>query len=292
VSKTWFVTGAARGIGAEVVKAALGADDKVVATGRDPRKIEQAFGAARDRLLALELDVTRAEQASAAVEAALGRFGGIDVLVNNAGYGHLGVFEESTDEEVRRQFATNVFGLMTVTRAVLPAMRKQRSGRILNISSVAGLRGGFGASLYCASKFAVEGFTQSLAAEVAPFGVHVTAVSPGYIRTDFLDPTSVRYADGAIADYAKAVADMRAFYENRSHNQAGDPAKLAAVILHLATIEDPPVSFVAGSDAVAMVTDTFKKGEARIEAWRALSVSTDGDWTLSVGAAPGSPTIH
>jgi NAD(P)-dependent dehydrogenase (short-subunit alcohol dehydrogenase family) len=292
VSRTWFVTGAARGIGAEVVKAALGAGDNVVATGRDPKNMEQAFGGGRDRLLPLELDVTREEQAPAAVEAALRQFGRIDVLVNNAGYGHLGVFEESTDDEVRKQFATNVFGLMAVTRALLPVMRKQRGGRILNISSVAGLKGGFGAALYCASKFAVEGFTQSLAPEVAPFGIQVTAVSPGYIRTDFLDPTSVRYSDAAIADYAKAVADMRAFYQNRSHNQAGDPARLAAVIVHLASIEDPPVSFVAGSDAVAMAMDVFKKGEARVEAWRNLSLSTDGDWTRSAGAGANVPTIH
>jgi NAD(P)-dependent dehydrogenase (short-subunit alcohol dehydrogenase family) len=291
VSRTWFVTGAARGIGAEVVKAALGAGDAVVATGRDAKAIAQAFGAAGDRLLPLALDVTRAEQAPAAVEAALQRFGRIDVLVNNAGYGHLGVFEESTDDEVRRQFATNVFGLMTVTRAVLPVMRKQRGGHIINISSVAGLRGGFGAGLYCSSKFAVEGFTQSLAPEVAPFGVHVTAVSPGYIRTDFLDATSVRFSDGAIADYAKAVADMRTFYENRSHNQAGDPAKLAAVIVRLVGMEDPPVSLVAGSDAVAMVKDILQKGEARLDAWRDLSASTDGDWSASAGAG-AAPTVH
>jgi NAD(P)-dependent dehydrogenase (short-subunit alcohol dehydrogenase family) len=291
VSKTWFVTGAARGIGAEIVKAALGAGDKVAATGRDPGKMEQAFGAGREQLLPLELDVTRAEQATTAAEAALRHFGRIDVLVNNAGYGHLGVFEESTDDEVRKQFATNVFGMMMVTRAVLPGMRQQRSGRIINISSVAGLRGGFGAALYCSSKFAVEGFSQSLAAEVAPFGVHVTVVSPGYFRTDFLDPSSVRYTDGGIPDYAKAVADMRSFYGARSHNQAGDPSKLAAVIVHLAGIEDPPVSFVAGSDGVALATELLERGEARVEAWRELSVSTDGEWARSAGAG-AAPTVH
>jgi NAD(P)-dependent dehydrogenase (short-subunit alcohol dehydrogenase family) len=285
------VTGAARGIGAEVVKAALHAGDVVVATGRDPSKLEQTFGAG-DRLLALELDVTREEQSRAAVEAALRRFGRIDVLVNNAGYGHLGVFEESTDDDVRRQFATNVFGLMSVTRAVLPAMRAQRAGRIINISSLAGIRGGFGASLYCSSKFAVEGFTQSLAPEVAPFGVHVTAVSPGYIRTDFLDQTSVRYSDGAIADYAKAVADMRAFYEQRSHNQAGDPVRLAAVIVHLADLDDPPVSFVAGSDAVKTATEVFAAAKVQVQAWREVSTSIDGDWTVGAAGPAGSPTIH
>jgi NAD(P)-dependent dehydrogenase (short-subunit alcohol dehydrogenase family) len=293
VNNTWFVTGAARGIGAEIVKAALAAGDKVAATGRDPKKIEQAFGAGRDRLLPLALDVTREEQAPAAVAAAIRHFGRIDVLVNNAGYGHLGVFEESTDEEIRRQFATNVFGLMAVTRAVLPGMRKQRGGRIFNISSIAGLKGGFGAALYCASKFAVEGFSQSIAEEVAPFGVHVTAISPGYIRTDFLDPSSVRYSGGGIADYAKAVADMHAFYANRSHNQAGDPAKLAAVIVRLASAADPPVSFVAGSDAVARASDALTQRQAQLEAWRDVSVSTDGAWTRSAGAeAADAPTRH
>ncbi len=183
----------------------------------------------------------------------------------------------------RRQFATNVFGLMAVTRAVLPGMRKQRDGRIFNISSIAGLKGGFGAALYCASKFAVEGFSQSIAEEVAPFGVHVTVISPGFIRTDFLDPSSVRYSDGRIADYAKALADMHAFYENRSHNQAGDPAKLAAVIVNLASVADPPVSFVAGSDAVARATDAIKQREAQLDAWRDISISTDGDWTVGAG---------
>jgi NAD(P)-dependent dehydrogenase (short-subunit alcohol dehydrogenase family) len=293
VSNTWFVTGATRGIGAEIVRAALASSDKVVATGRDPRKIEHAFGAGRDRLLPLALDVTREEQAPAAVEAALRHFGRIDVLVNNAGYGHLGVFEESRDDEIRRQFATNVFGLMAVTRAVLPGMRQQRGGRIFNISSIAGLKGSFGAALYCASKFAVEGFSQSLAEEVAPFGVHVTAISPGFVRTDFLDPTSVRYSAGGIADYTKAVADMHAFYANRSHNQAGDPAKLAAVIVHLASVADPPVSFVAGSDAVARAMEVIKEKQAQVEAWRELSVTIDGDWTASAGeGAADAPTRH
>jgi NAD(P)-dependent dehydrogenase (short-subunit alcohol dehydrogenase family) len=292
VSRTWFVTGAARGIGAEVVEAALAQGDRVVATGRDPRKVQQAFDTGGDRLLPLELDVTRPDQAPGAVEAALQRFGGIDVLVNNAGYGHLGVFEESTDQDAHRQFATNVFGVMTVTRAVLPVMRKQRSGRIINISSIAGIRGGFGASLYCASKFAVEGFTQSLAPEVAPFGVRVTAVSPGYVRTDFLDASSVRYARGAIADYAEAVANLRTFYERRSHNQAGDPAKLADMIVHLSSIEDPPVSLVAGSDAVAVALEVFKKGQAGVEAWRELSVSIDGEWTLGDGGtSDAAPSV-
>src|SRR5687768_14177399 len=174
MTKTWFVTGAARGIGAAIVQAALNAGDRVVATVRDPRKIRHAFSAGPDRLLVLALDVTQETQVPATVEAAIKQFGRIDVLVNNAGYGQLGVFEESRPDEVHRQFSTNVFGLMAVTRSVLPGMRKQRSGRIFNLSSVSGLKGVFGASLYCASKFAVEGFSQSIAEELAPFGVYVT----------------------------------------------------------------------------------------------------------------------
>ncbi|XXY44324.1 SDR family NAD(P)-dependent oxidoreductase [Sorangium sp. So ce269] len=278
MTKTWFVTGAARGIGAAIVKAVLDAGDRVVATGRDPRKIEQAFGGAgSDRLLALPLDVSQEAQARSAVNAAVERFGRIDVLVNNAAYAHLGVFEESPLDEVRRQLDTNVFGLMAVTQAVIPGMRRQRSGRIFNISSIAGLKGGFGGSLYNTSKFAVEGFSQCIAEELAPFGVHVTVVSPGFFRTDFLDASSVKYSGSAIGDYAKTMADFRAFLDDRNHKQVGDPAKLAGVILHLARVEEPPVSFVAGSDAVAFATGVIERQKAELDSWRDLSVSTDGD---------------
>lgn len=278
--RTWFVTGAARGIGAEIVKAALGAGDRVVATGRDPRKIEETFRAGSDRLLALPLDVTNKNQITAAVDAAVTGFSTIDVLVNNAGYGQLGVFEETKAEQIRAQFETNVFALMEVTRAVLPIMRRRRSGRIFNISSIAGLRGIFGVSAYNSSKFAVEGFSQALAQELSPFGVYVTAISPGFIRTDFLDQSSIKYSQGqSIGDYAKPVAEFRNFMENRSHQQAGDPAKLANVIVRLSQVENPPVSFVAGSDAVQVATDAIKARQEQIEQWRELSVSTDGNWS-------------
>ena len=275
MSKTWFVTGAARGIGAEIVKAALGAGDKVAATGRDPGKMEQAFGAGREQLLPLELDVTRAEQATTAAEAALRHFGRIDVLVNNAGYGHLGVFEESTDDEVRKQFATNVFGMMMVTRAVLPGMRQQRSGRIINISSVAGLRGGFGAALYCSSKFAVEGFSQSLAAEVAPFGVHVTVVSPGYFRTDFLDASSIVEARTHIADYDGTAGETRKLAKARNHQQQGDPKRLAQAMLELVRSGSPPMRLPMGTDAVSGIEAKNAFVGRELETWRKLSVSTD-----------------
>jgi NAD(P)-dependent dehydrogenase (short-subunit alcohol dehydrogenase family) len=286
VTKTWFVTGAARGIGAEIVKAALNAGNRVVATGRTPRNVEQAtFRGESDRLLVLPLDVTKEDQIKTAVDAAVKKFETIDVLVNNAGYGQLGVFEETTPEQIRTQFETNVFGLMAVTRAVVPIIRKQRSGRVFNISSVAGLRGAFGASAYNSSKFAVEGFSQALAQELSPFGVNVTVISPGFIRTDFLDQSSIKYSEGqSIGDYATALADFRTFMENRSHQQAGDPAKLAAVIVHLAEVEKPPVSFVAGSDAVEMATNAIKARQEQIDQWRELSVSTDGTWAAATAS--------
>jgi len=277
MSKIWFVTGATRGLGAEIAKAALAAGDRVVVTGRRREALEATFGPNGDALLSLSLDVTREADVQAAVEAALARFGRIDVLVNNAGYGNLGLFEETTDAEARAQYDTNVFGLYNVTRAVLPAMRGQRSGRIFNISSVGGLVGGESGSLYCATKFAVEGFSESIAKEVAPFGIHVTIVEPGFFRTDFLDANSVRYGSRRIEDYAEVSARMKAFWDARNHAQAGDPAKLGRVLVDLANRVDPPLRFAAGSDAVAMISDKIASLRAELDAWSDLSVTTDGD---------------
>ncbi|MGR4865220.1 oxidoreductase [Caulobacter sp. LARHSG274] len=277
MSKIWFVTGAARGLGAEIAKAALAAGDRVVVTGRRREALEATFGPDGDALLSLSLDVTREADAQAAVEAALARFGRIDVLVNNAGYGNLGLFEETTDAEARAQYDTNVFGLYNVTRAVLPAMRGQRFGRIFNISSVGGLVGGESGSLYCATKFAVEGFSESIAREVAPFGIHVTIVEPGFFRTDFLDENSVRYGSRQIEDYAEVSAQMKAFWDARNHAQAGDPAKLGRVLVDLANRADPPLRFAAGSDAVAMISGKIASLRAELDAWSDLSVTTDGD---------------
>ena len=277
MSKIWFVTGAARGLGAEIAKAALAAGDKVVVTGRNREALLAAFGPDSDAVLSLALDVTREADAEAAVAATLARFGRLDVLVNNAGYGNLGLFEETTDAEARAQYDTNVFGLYNVTRAVLPAMRSQRSGRIFNVSSVGGLVGGEGGSLYCATKFAVEGFSESLAAEVAPFGIHVTIVEPGFFRTDFLDQSSVQYGSRQIADYAEISAQMNAFWDARNHAQAGDPAKLGRVLVDLAERADPPLRFAAGSDAIAMIGGKIDNLRAELDAWADLSVTTDGD---------------
>jgi NAD(P)-dependent dehydrogenase (short-subunit alcohol dehydrogenase family) len=276
--RTWFVTGASRGLGADIVRAVLAAGDRVVATARNRQSLVETLGPDADNLLSLALDVTRPDQVQAAVDAALARFGRIDVLVNNAGYGHLSVFEESTAADAQAQYDTNVFGLMHVTRAVLPAMRAQRSGRIFNVSSVGGIVGGESGTLYCASKFAVEGFSESLAGEVRRFGIHVTVVEPGFFRTDFLEPTSVRHASHAIDDYAQVAADLKAFYDARSRNQAGDPLRLGQALVTLANAERPPVRWCAGTDALAMVQVKIDSLQGELDAWRDLSASTDGDF--------------
>jgi NAD(P)-dependent dehydrogenase (short-subunit alcohol dehydrogenase family) len=275
MSKIWFITGAARGLGKAIAEAALAAGDKVVVTGRSVSALEAAFVGHGDAVLGVQLDVTDEAQARAAVEAALARFGRIDVLVNNAGYGNLGLFEETTDAEARAQYDTNVFGLYNVTRAVLPVMRGQRSGRIFNVSSVGGIVGGAAGTLYCASKFAVEGFSESLAGEVAPFGIHVTIVEPGFFRTDFLDASSVRFGSNRVADYAGMSAELEAFWAGRSHNQAGDPARLGETLVRLAGDDAPPLRFAVGSDAVAMIEAKIEHLRTELEAWRKLSTSTD-----------------
>jgi NAD(P)-dependent dehydrogenase (short-subunit alcohol dehydrogenase family) len=246
----------------------------VVATGRDLQKIHQALGMG-ETLLAVALDVLQPLDATAAVKMAIDRFGRIDVLVNNAGYGHLGIFEESSKEDVQQQFKVNVFGTMDVTRAVLPVMRRQRSGRILNITSIGGLRGSVGGSLYSSTKFALEGLSACLAAELAPFGIHVIAVEPGFFRTDFLDSSSVRYLDNEIADYKEAFSKMRSSQKSRNHKQPGDPAKLAQALLVLAASDTPPLHFLAGTDAVAVMEGVLERDQRELEAWRSLSASTD-----------------
>lgn len=277
MKKTWFITGASRGIGAAIVKESLEAGDNVVATARDVNKLISKFGNLPN-LLSLELDVTIAAQIHSAVEAAIKQFSQINVLVNNAGYGHLGVFEESTPEDVRAEFNTNVFGLMDVTRAIIPLMREQRRGHILNISSIAGLRGNFGGALYNSSKFAVEGFSQSIAEELAPFGIRVISISPGFFRTDFLDDRSVKHLNRFINDYDSVRNDYILFLNDRSHQQLGDPQKLAEVIRQLVEVKNPPVSFVAGSDAVEWLENTIALKESELKAWKTLSLTTDGVW--------------
>jgi NAD(P)-dependent dehydrogenase (short-subunit alcohol dehydrogenase family) len=277
MSKVWFVTGAGSGIGAGVAKAALEAGDRVVATGRNLAKVRAAYGdAAPENLMFVQLDVADPVQAQAAVDGAVARFGQIDVLVNNAGYSILGKFEEMTNADLERQFATNFYGVAHLMRAVLPIMRGQRSGHIFNISSVAGAVGMKHCSAYGASKFAVEGLSLAVADEVAPFGIKVTVVEPGFFRTDFLAPGNVRWAGNPIDDYADQ-GDPKASLEYHG-SQPGDPFKLGEALVHLASLEAPPKLFVAGSDALAMIAPAVEARLQSVHAYEALSKSTDGDF--------------
>ena len=278
-NKIWLITGAARGIGREIALAALRSGDRVVATGRKVQDIQASLAdaGAGDRLLALSLDITDEVQAKDAVTEAAGCFGRIDVLVNNAGYGQLGMFETVEAEAIAKQYQTNVFGTFNVIRAVLPTMRKQRSGHILNLSSIGGVVGFGGATAYTSSKFAIEGFSEDLAIEVKPFGIHVTIVEPGFFRTDFLEGSSVKYGAIEIADYAEAVARQRARYDAHNHKQPGDPAKLGPAIVKIAQADHPPLRYAAGSDAVRMTQEALEKRLAELAQWKELSVSTDSD---------------
>lgn len=247
----------------------------VVATGRDIDRTRAAFDKSHS-LLVTALDVTDESQIKRAVAEALERFDTIDVLVNNAGYGHLGFFEETTRADAEAQFATNVHGVFNVTRAVLPTMRRQRDGRIFNISSIGGVRGGSGYALYAASKFALEGFSEALAAEVACFGIRVTIVQPGYFRTDFLTPESIRSGEASIEDYAEVSSAMREVYTSYNHQQLGDPSKLADAIVRLAGEAAPPLRYAAGRDAYDIVVEKAAELAAGVEQWRDLSLSIDG----------------
>jgi len=275
MQKTWFITGAGRGLGADIAEAALRAGDRVAAAGRNRAAVSDRLGPDSERLMSVELDVNNEAQAQAGVAAAVARFGTLDVLVNNAGYGHLGLFEETTVQDVRAQFGTNLFGVFSVTRAVLPVMRAARKGRIFNVSSLAGMRGVAFGSLYCASKFALEGFSESLAQEVAPFGIQVVIVEPGPFRTDFLSAESVRYGAHAVADYDGQRTVLRASFEQRNGRQPGDPVKLAEAVVRLASEAEPPMRFVAGSIAFDSISAKLAGVQAELERWRPLSVGTD-----------------
>ncbi|OOQ44860.1 short-chain dehydrogenase/reductase [Pseudomonas fluorescens] len=276
MNKVWFITGAARGLGAAIAKAALADGDRVVVSGRRIEPLEDAFAEFGERVLAVALDVTNEAQALTAVETAVARFGRIDVLVNNAGYGQLAPFEDNLASEADSQFATNVFGVFNVCRAVLPVMRAQRSGHVFNVSSMGGVVGMGGAALYCASKFAVEGFSESLSLEVAQFGIKVTLVEPGVFRTDFLDPSSAVFGTRGLEDYAALTAKVKGASAAYNHQQTGNPAKLGDALVHLVNSEHPPLRYLAGSDAYLQVSNKLNNMLAQIELWRQLSYSTDG----------------
>ena len=274
--KIWFVTGAGRGMGVDIARAALAAGHAVVATGRDPERVSSAVGA-HDDLLTVALDITDPASAQAAVDAAVERFGRIDVLVNNAGNFYAGFFEEITPADFRAQIETNLFGPLNVTRAVLPVMRAQRSGQVVTISSTAGLIGQEFCTAYAASKFALEGWMESLTPEIAPFGIGTTVVEPGFFRTDLLTPESTSYAAPSIDDYAERTRQTVTAWKSMNGLQGGDPAKLAAALVQLATLDEPPLRWVAGADAVQGVEQKAKDLLAQVDAHRELSSSLAHD---------------
>jgi NAD(P)-dependent dehydrogenase (short-subunit alcohol dehydrogenase family) len=272
----WLITGAGRGMGVDIARAALSAGHAVVATGRSPEKVIQAVGESDD-LLAVKLDVTDPADARAAVQVAVDRFGRIDVLVNNAGNFYAGFFEEISPEDFRAQVETNLFGPVNVARAVLPVMRAQRSGLVVTISSTAGLVGQEFCTAYAASKFAVEGWIESLAPEVAPFGIRTMLVEPGFFRTDLLTPESTSYAEPSIDDYAERTKQTVKAWNGMNGLQGGDPVKLAAGLVRLAGQDEPPLRWAAGADAVATVEQKANTLLAQAEAHRELSSSLAHD---------------
>lgn len=276
--KVWFITGAGRGLGVDIAKAALAAGHAVVATGRDAGKVLAAIGEHED-LLTLKLDVTRPDDAQDAVEAAIGKFGRIDVLVNNAGNFYAGFFEELSPEQVRSQIETLLFGPMNVARAALPVMRKQRSGLLLTISSTAGIAGGMFCTAYAAAKFGLEGWIESLAPEIAPLGIRTMLVEPGFFRTELLTADSTTYALPSINDYAQRTRETVTAWSGMDGKQGGDPAKLANAIVQLAGLDEPPVRFAAGADAVQTFEAKANALLAQADAYRQLSSSLAHDDT-------------
>src|SRR4051812_21449839 len=272
MTKTWLITGAGRGMGVEFARAALAAGHNVVATGRDPDSVRSAVGE-HENVLVTALDVTDPHSAQNAVATAIDRFGRVDVLVNNAGSFLAGFFEELTTEQMRSQIETNLFGPMTVTRAVLLVMRRQRSGLVISISSGAGVSGGASGSAYSASKFALEGWMEALAGEVEPFGIRTMIVEPGFFRTELLTPESTTFGELSIDDYDEARAQVNAFWTSMNGKQAGDPAKLARALVELADSTEPPLRWAAGEDAVEGIEDKARLLLAQVDAHRELSTS-------------------
>jgi NAD(P)-dependent dehydrogenase (short-subunit alcohol dehydrogenase family) len=272
MSKVWLVTGAGRGMGLDIAKAALAAGHKVVATGRDTDKVAKAVGESANRLV-VKLDITKPADAESAVKAVIDRFGRIDVLVNNAASFYAGYFEELTPEQMERQLTTSLIGPMNVTRAVLPVMRKQRSGQIISISSSAGLIGFEFGTAYAASKFGLEGWMESLQAEVEPFGIQTMIVNPGFFRTDLLTQESTNYAEPSIEDYNQRRAQQMEFWNTQNGKQSGDPAKLAQALMTLASQKELPRRFIAGADAIATAEQVAATLQQQANAYRELSAS-------------------
>ena len=276
-TKTWIITGASRGFGLEISKAVLASGDNVVATVR--RKPEE-LAAKLDHSPKLYVAILNISDEAEAIKVAaqtVEKFGSIDVLANNAGFGLLGGVEEISDQEARRVYETNVFGLLKVTRVVLPHMRRQRSGHVINFSSVGGLTGSAGWGIYCSTKFAVEGVTEALAKELAPLGIFATTVEPGYFRTNFLASASLLRAEKTIEDYAETAGAMREIATKVSYHQPGDPVKLAAAIVRLAGSPKPPVHLPLGTDTLKHYREKTEAFDKEIAEWHDVITSTDHD---------------
>ncbi|CAM3333112.1 SDR family oxidoreductase [Occultella aeris] len=276
-SKVWFITGASRGLGIDIAQAALAAGHFVVATGRDAQRVTDAVGA-HDNLLAVALDITDPAASDAAAAAAVERFGRIDVLVNNAGNFYAGFFETLSADQVRAQMETNFFGPLNVTRAILPILRQQRSGQIITITSTAGFVGGSFTSAYAASKHALEGWMESLAPEVAPFGIETMSVEPGFFRTELLvEGSSTLWPELDIEDYAEQTAQTIQAWRQMHGTQIGDPAKLAAALVTLSDGGELPGRFIAGADAMGGIEEKQATVQQQIDANRELSASLSYD---------------
>lgn len=278
MKKVWFITGAGRGMGVDFTKAALAAGNAVVATGRNTDAVSEAVGQADD-LLIVKLDVTSPADAQAAVQAAIERFGRIDVLLNNAASFQAGFFEEVSPEQFRAQIEVNFFGVLNVTRTVLPVMRRQRSGQVVTISSTAGVVAGEFTSAYAASKFALEGWMEALSSEVAPYGIMTTIVEPGFFRTKLLEKESTILPALSIPDYADRTRQILPIWEEMNGKQAGDPAKLGRALVTLLDLPEPPFRWVAGADAVGAVSEKANLLREQASAFLELSTTLDHEPT-------------
>ncbi len=273
--KVWLVTGASKGLGLTLVKTLLDQGYRVAATSRSLSALENAVGK-HEAFLPLQVDLMSEESVASAISQVVGHYGHLDVVVNNAGYGQNGTLEEISDAEARQNFDVNVFGMLNVIRKAMPHLREQRSGHIFNIASVAGVVGNFpGFGIYCATKFAVVGFTEALSVEASPFGIHTTLVYPGYFRTDFLSDDSLKLAKNKMDVYAQARESERLHKEEIAGNQLGDPEKAAEVLIKVAESDDPALHLFLGSDAYGMAHQKLKTLETALETNKELSHSTD-----------------
>ncbi|PLZ03949.1 short-chain dehydrogenase/reductase [Burkholderia sp. WAC0059] len=284
-SQVWLITGSAHGLGRDIAEAVLAAGDRLIATARDPRGLEALCARYGDRVRAVPLDVTDASAARAAVQAAVDAFGRLDVVVNNAGYGHVSAFEQSTDEAFRAQIDTNFYGVVNVTRAALPVLRAQRSGRIIQISSVGGRIGTPGLAAYQSAKWAVGGFSEVLAREVASFGVKVSVLEPGGMRTDW-GVRATRDLTKPDPDYEPSVGALLDLFAAYLGHETSDPARVAQVVLRLATHPNPPLHLLLGSDAVRYAGESDAARAAEGERWRAVSEAVDVEATLPLPPFP------